>query len=242
MATFTDAQRATAAFQNATLQAQQATKDIFNQFGMTRLGPGGQWSTGAAASAFDPNNVVNFTGGNASINQGALDALSSGKFGSAFGYNTLQQTMGEAAGAEAAAMSGLRGRGIAGGGLSKQIRSAAESAQGRTQADVGKQMLAALGQTYGTVGQAYNEQQAALGAAVMGGASNVSTTEANAPATAPPSVTASANQGGGKSNVAIGKVGSPVNAPANPKNQQRYTGPGGFKWQFIGGKGWVRTA
>lgn len=242
MSFFTDAQRAQMAFQNATAQAQQTTRDIFNQFGMTRVTPSGQWTTGAAASAFDPTNVVNFTGGNASINQAALDNIASGQFGTAFGYNKLQQAMGESAGAESAAMTNLASRGVGGGGLAKQTRAAAESMQGRAQADVGKQMLAALGQNYGTVGQSYNDYQAALAATAGAGAMSTAGVQAESPMATPASVTAPANQGGGKSNVAIGKVGSPVNAPANPKHQQRYTGPGGFKWQFIGGKGWVRTA
>jgi hypothetical protein len=242
MSFFTDAQRAQMAFQNATQQAQQTTRDIFNQFGMTRVDSSGQWNTGTAAAAFDPTKVVNFTGGNASINQDTLSGLASGQFGTAFGYNTLQKTMGEAAGAEAGIMQNVRSRGLGGGGLARQMQSAAESAQGRAQADVGKQMLAALGQNYGTVGQSYNDYQSALASTAGAGAMGTAGVQAQSPVTAPAAVTAPANQGGGSSNVAIGKVGSPVNAPANPKNQQRYTGPGGFKWQFIGGKGWVRTA
>ena len=242
MSFFTDAQRAQLAFQNATTQAQQTTKDIFNQFGMSRVDPNGNWSTANAASAFDPTRVVNFTGGNASINQAELDSLSAGKFGTGFGYNKLSQTMGSAAEQEAQVLQSVRSRGLGGGGLMNQARAAAESSQGRMQAQTGKELIAALGQDYGTVGQSYNDYQAALAGTAGAGAMSTAGIQAESTTATPAAVTASANQGGGSSNVAVGKVGSPVNAPANPKMYQNYTGPGGFKWQFITNKGWVRKA
>jgi hypothetical protein len=221
MGTFTDAQRAEVAFGNATERAQQATRDIFNQFGMTRFNQNTGWSTSNSASAFDPTQIVSFSGGVAQINQGALDQAASGRFGTAMGYNRLGSVMNQSAENEYNATANVRNRGLGAGkgGLVNQARAAAESQQGRAQAGVGQELLAALGQQYGNYGGAYDDKETARLGYLASSASTNSDNQANSTAKSP----------------ATGTAGKPT-APGT-KMYQRVNG---FQW--LGKtKGWVKV-
>lgn len=210
-----DIDRAMQAWDTALVDAKYATKNLYNSFGLTTAGPSG-WSTANSAAAWDPSKLLSYNQGTGivSTNQAALDQMGSAQFGVGFGYNKMTDVMGQGASNELAALANLRSRGVAGGGLAQQARTAAESSQGRAQAGVVSDLISSLGQTYGnvasTVGAAYGSgiDTAASGAASASDASAASTT--SPPATATP--------------------------PANAKNYQRWTSPTGVKYQFVNGK------
>lgn len=219
MSFLSDPQRAQIAFQNATEQARRATNDIFNQFGLTRYNPSTGWTTANAASSFSPNNIVDTSGSVATIKQGQLDALASGKFGTSMGYGRLADVMGQASDNEYAATQDVRNRGLGAGksGLVAQARAAAESNQGRAQANVGKEVISALGQTYGDYGTSFNNfQEARINAAGEGG---------NTQSEAMGGSTAANSASSGK--------------PTNPGTRM-YQRKNGYQW--LGAKkGWVKS-
>jgi hypothetical protein len=156
MAFTSDVDRAQAAFNSALKQAEYTTRDIFNSFGLSRQDPStGAWNTATSSTAFNPANLTTYDAntGVVGINQEQINALGKGQFGTAFGYNRMSEAMGQGAVGEASAKAGLRSRGIMGGGLAGQAASTAESQQTQQQAGVGADLLAALGQTYGSIGQ-----------------------------------------------------------------------------------------
>lgn len=243
MSFITDSVRAQNAFNAALDQAKYTTRDLFASFGLSKQNPAtGQWSTTVAGESFAPSNIVNFNQetGVASINQGALDQARSGEFGTAFGYNRMSQTMGEAAARESAAMSALRSRGIAGGGLSRQTQAAAEAAQSQEQAGLVSELLSGLGQTYASTSQQFGDWMTSRINEAGTTAQTVAQTNAEAPYSdsAPPAAAPSA--GGGYT-----RKGTPGgNVPKNPPGGKLYTGPGGVQWQYRingpEGKGWYR--
>lgn len=210
-----DIDRAMQAWDTALVDAKYATKNLYNSFGLATAGPGG-WSTANSASAWDPSKLLTFNKdtGIVGTDQAALGQMGSAQFGVGFGYNKMTDVMGQGASNELTALANLRSRGVAGGGLAQQARTAAESMQGRGQAGVVSDLISSLGQTYGnvasTVGAAYGSgiDTAAAGAASASDASAAATTTPPATATPPP----------------------------NAKAYQRWTSPQGIKYQFINGK------
>ena len=235
-----DATIAAAAFDTAVKQAQGTTKSIFDSFGVTSADPTtGKWTTGAAGSAFDPSKVMqrDATTGIITPNQSYIDSLSTTGFGTGFGYNQMSNAMEQGAANEASVAASYRGRGLGGGGLMNQARSAAESNQTRNQAGVAASLIAKLGETYGGVAtSASNFMGTMVDTATVGGVTD-STTLAGTTGNTPESTTAPA---------AFTTLGTPggTNVPKNPRGGQPYTGPGGTKWQYRingpAGKGWYK--
>lgn len=233
------------AFANAGKMAEQTTRDIFNQFGMTRFDPSTGWNTANAAGAFDPTKIMNFSGGVASINQGALDAAQAGKFGTSMGYGALASAMGQSADNEYAAVQNVRSRGLGGGGLANQARAAAESQQGRAQAQVGKDLISALSKTYGDLGGSYNNYQSALSGQAAASAAQSSATAAETPTNTPGTQESSISILPLADRQAYTKLGTPTgNVPTSPVAGQLYTGTMGVTWvyrpQGPSGAGWYK--
>lgn len=241
MAFITDSVRAQNAFNTALDQAKYTTRDLFASFGLSKQNPStGQWSTTVAGESFAPSNIVNFNQetGVASINQAALDQAKAGEFGTAFGYNRMTETMGNAATREAAAMSALRSRGIGGGGLGRQAQAASEAMQSQEQAGLISELLGGLGQTYASTSQQFGDWMTSRINEAGSSAQTVSQTMAESPYSAP-AATPAASTG------EYSRKGTPEgNVPKNPPGGKLYTGPGGVTWQYRingpQGKGWYR--
>lgn len=250
MAFITDSVRAQNAFNTALDQAKTTTRDLFSSFGLTKQDPQtGAWSSSIPGEAYSPSNIVTFNQetGTASINQAMLDAAKSGEFGTSFGYNRMSQAMGQGASREAQAVADVRSRGLGGGGLGRQARTAAESQQAVEQTGVVSDLLASLGQTYTGTAERFGdwmgsrvEGAGAVGQSVAGtDATNPYSAPAAAPTAAPAAAPAAQTSG-------YSKIGTPggKGVPKNPRGGQLYTGPGGVNWQYRingpSGKGWYK--
>jgi hypothetical protein len=217
MAFTSDVDRAQAAFNSALDQAKYTTRDLFNSFGLSRQDPStGAWNTTTSSNAFNPANLVTYDAntGVVGINQAQVDQLASGQFGTAFGYNRMSEAMGAGASREALAKASLRSRGIS-GGLMSQAASTAEAQQTQQQAGVGAELLSALGQTYGGIGQGLTglfsgavETAGTGGQAISAAAGNVSTS-------------------------------TPTNTKPSQPGSKMYDLSNDKKWRWMGAKGWV---
>jgi len=219
MAFVSDSARAQSAFNTAIEQAKYTTRDIFNSFGLTRQDPStGAWTTSSSSSAFDPSKLLSYNAdtGAVSTNQAQIDALGRGEFGTAMGYNRMSNVIGQAGTREALAKANLRSRGLGRGGLMSQAASAAESSQMQEQAGVGAELLAALGQTYGSVGGAVSDFYSGVIEGAGAGGQQVSAASAASSVNAPVAPTA-------------GKPTTPGSKMYELKN--------GYRW--MGKKGWV---
>lgn len=239
MAFITDSEAARAAFTTATQQAKDAVTGLFNAYGFTRQNANGTWSTASGSEAFDPNKFVTFspatgtTPPSVTVDTEAIRRLASGEMGVGFGYNQLTDVIGSAASREAQARSGLRGRGIMGGGLSRQAGQVSEAQQGRDVGTLASQFVAGLGDIYGNIGSAVSSVVGqgieSAGTGAMTGAETVSVSTP-APQT---------------DNSPYRQKGTPGgNPPANPSGGRLYRGPGGVEWQYRingpSGRGWYR--
>ena len=244
MAFITDSVRAQNAFNTALDQAKYTTRDLWASYGITKQNPAtGQWSTTEGGNAFAPNNIVSFNEqtGVATVNQAALDAAKAGEYGTAFGYNQMSQTMGSAAAREAAAKAALRGRGITGGGLSRQVESTVEAQQAQEQAGIVSGLLSDLGGVYGSTATAFGDWMTSRIEEAGTAAQAVAETNASNPygaQGAPSAAPAAASSG-------YSVKGTPGgNVPKNPAGGKLYTGPGGVTWQYRingpQGRGWYK--
>ena len=237
-----DATIAAGAFETAIKQASGATKSIFDSFGVTSKDPTtGNWTTSAAGSAFDPSRVVKQNAdGTIVTDQAYLDSLSTTGFGTGFGYNQMSSAMGAGAGNEAGVAASYRGRGLGGGGLMNQARSAAESEQTRGQSAVAASLIEKLGQTYGGVATSASGYMSSMidtaSAAGVTDSTTLAGTTGNAPTAPTPTAPAAK----------FSTIGTPggKDVPKNPRGGQPYTGPGGVSWQYRmngpAGKGWYK--
>jgi len=218
-----DASIAQAAFSTALEQARGATKNIFDSFGVSSKDPAtGAWTTGAAGSAFDPSKVVQQdANGVITTNQDYLNSLSTTGFGTGFGYNQMSSAMEQGAGNEAAVAANYRGRGLGGGGLMNQARTAAESEQTRGQSGVAASLIEKLGQVYGNVATSASGYMGSMMDAASAAGVTDSTTlggiTGNAPTTPP-------------------VAPSSDTFPANPHQNQRWHNAAGVQYQYLGGK------
>ena len=115
---------------NAAMAWASATKDAGNfidslmmEYGWTMPGPDGTYSTIAAADAFDPNNVMQFSETGQAIYDPSRVKTSGGQIGGKGIFSDILRGGGTQ---EAEIVQDVRGRGIMQGGLAKQARQLAE--------------------------------------------------------------------------------------------------------------------
>lgn len=225
MAFITDSEAARAAFTTATNQATNAVNSLFSSYGFTRQGAGGAWNTGTAGSAFDPNNfltLANPATGEVSVDETKLQNLFKGDFGVGFGYNKLTDVLSGGASREALAKAALRGRGIIGGGLTRQAGTAAEAAQGREVGALASELLGNLGNIYGNVGSAVTSAVESNIENLGSGAQTIA--ESTPVVSTPPAASAT----------------GPEAKPSTPGNRMyALSARGGWRW--MGSKGWQKV-
>jgi len=234
MAFITDPEIARAAFTTASERARNAVNSLFSSYGFTRQNANGQWSTGAAGSAFDPSNFVTMNDNSeVIIDKEAAGRAGRGEFGTAFGYNRLTDVIGTSAAREALAKSALRGRGIRTGGLVNQAGTVAEAQQGRELGALGSEFIGTLGNIYGDIGTAVtgavqsNIENIGTGAQAISDATSVS----NAPSTG------GATGTGTPAGMEGVRPGGNVPKPTKPGALYERRGP----WQYLGkARGWVK--
>lgn len=159
------------AWRQAGIDAQFATNQLFRTMGYTMPDGSGGYTTGAAANAFNPENL---TGGDY---KSMINNLQVG------GTGALADIYRGGAGLEQQAIEAGIQRNIAGGGLAAQTR---EAAQTQTQQDITKtidKFTADLGSIYGNYGSAaktYTDTSRAISAASAEELANIYATDPTA--------------------------------------------------------------